>query len=145
VAAVGAAVGGLGFASPALASEGGDTKLTGSWMITRQDVGDPTKIQAVISFAAGNVFVSHDIQPAGPPFTGTWDSHGEWFAATFWSGQSGQGPNQPGPSVRVRIKNGKVHHNTISGDYTFTVFDPTGAEVPGASGTGSFTGKPISA
>jgi hypothetical protein len=143
VAAAGAAVGGLGLASPALASEDKGHGLLGSWMITRQDTGDPTKVMAVVSFAAGNVIVVHDIQPAGPPFSGTWASRGERFRATFWSGQAGMGPDSPGPSIRVRITDGHVERGAISGTYTVAVFDPTGAESPG--GTGSFTGKPITA
>ena len=87
VAAGGAAVTavtGLGLASPAMASDDDGGGLTGSWMVTRQDDGDPTQVQAVFSFAGGGVFVEHDILPAGPPFTGTWARRdGGRFRATF--------------------------------------------------------------
>jgi hypothetical protein len=143
-AAGGAAVAGLGLASPAMASDDAGGGLTGSWMITRQDDGDPTEVQAVLSFAAGGVVVEHDIGPAGPPFTGTWARRsGGRFRATFWSGFPGEGgPGSPGVTVRVRLV-GRVEHRTISGTYTVAVFDATGAQIDSA--TGSFTGRPINA
>ena len=103
-AAGGAAVTGLGLASPAMASDDGGG-LAGSWKVTRQDDGDPTEVQAVFSFAGGGVFVEHDILPAGPPFTGTWArGGGGQFRATFWSGFPGEGgPGSPGVAVRVRL------------------------------------------
>jgi hypothetical protein len=146
VAAVGAAVGGLGFASPALANDnGGGNRVVGSWKITRQDKGSTTKMQSVLSFAAGNVIVVLDIQPLGPVFTGSWESEGKRFRATFWAGAPGPDPDSAGPTIRVRIRDGEVENGTISGDYVFTVFDPTGAEIPAAGGSGSFTGKRITA
>ncbi|HEY2043445.1 MAG TPA: twin-arginine translocation signal domain-containing protein [Jatrophihabitans sp.] len=142
--AAGVAVAGLGFASPADASDGQGSGLSGSWLIVRQDDGTPAKIKAVFSFAGGSVLIEHDINPAGPPFTGTWAaSEGNRFRATMWSGTTGQGPNQPGPTVRVKLR-GQKSHNTISGKYTFTAFDPTSNAVV-QSGTGTFTGSPISA
>ena len=146
VAAGGAAVTavtGLGLASPAMASDNGDGGLTGSWMIIRQDDGDPTRVQAVLSFAGGGVVVEHDIMPAGPPFTGTWARRdGGRFHATFWSGFPGEGPGSPGVSVRVQLV-GRVAHRTISGTYTVTVFDSTGAPIQ--SNTGKLSGQPINA
>jgi hypothetical protein len=145
VAAGGAAVTavtGLGLATPALASDGGDGGLTGSWMVIRQDDGDPTRVQAVFSFAGGGVFVEHDILPAGPPFTGTWARRNGGFRATIWSGFPGDGPGSPGVAVRVRLV-GRVEHRTISGTYTVTTVDSTGAPID--SNTGRFSGHPISA
>jgi hypothetical protein len=147
VAAGGAAVtavSGLGLASPAIASDDGGGGLTGSWMVTRQDDGDPTRVRAVFSFAGGGVFVEHDILPAGPPFTGTWARRdGGRFRATIWSGFPGEGgPGSPGVAVRVRLV-GRLEHRTISGTYTATVFDSTGT--PLESNTGKFSGQPISA
>jgi hypothetical protein len=105
--------------------------------------GDPTRIKAVFSFAGGGVFVEHDILPAGPPFTGTWArGDGGRFRATIWSGFPGEGPGSPGVAVRVRLV-GRLEHRTISGTYTATVFDSTGAPVE--SNTGKFSGQPISA
>jgi hypothetical protein len=139
-AAGGAAIGALGFATPAAATgqgnqgEGGGS-LSASWLIIRQDDGTPTTVTGVLSFASGNVMVEHDINPAGPPFTGTWAFLGNGrFRATFWSGQSGQGPNQPGPTLQVRLT-GQVKRGNLTGSYTFTAFDPTtGAEIQ--TGTG---------
>ena len=91
VAAGGVALTGLS-ASPAAADEDKGHGLSGSWLVTRQDdpPGDPTVVKAVFSFADGDVLVEHDINPAGPPFTGTWASrrHDE-FTATIWSGFAG--------------------------------------------------------
>ena len=141
----GAALTGLG-ASPVMASDnGGD--LSGSWLVTRMDdpPGDPTPVKAVLSFAAGDVFVSHDINPAGPPFTGTWKrdrDHG--FRATMWTGQAGGGPGAgPGPTIRVQLR-GSTRHDSISGTYEFTVFDAVTDAVLD-SGTGAFSGTPIDA
>jgi len=144
VAAGGVAVAGLGLASPAMASENDNGGLAGSWLITRQDDGDPAKTQAVLSFAGGGVVVEHDIQPAGPPFTGTWARRDDdRFRATFWSGFPGQGgPGSPGDTVRVRLM-GRVEDGRLSGTYTVAVFDPTGAQV--FAGTGSFSGRRINA
>lgn len=145
VAAIGATVGGLGVSSPALASEGDRNSLAGSWLAKRQDNGTSTPVMTILSFALGNVIVVHDIQPAGPPFTGTWASNGSHFRATFWTGQAGEQPGQPGPSIRVRVTSGRVTHGTISGSYVFDVFLPDGTKAPGQSGSGSFTGTRITA
>jgi hypothetical protein len=72
VAGGGAAVGAFAFAAPASAKGTGGDKLSGSWLIIRQDDGTPDTITAVVSFAGGDVMIEHDINPAGPPFTGTW-------------------------------------------------------------------------
>lgn len=88
IAAGGVAIAGLA-TTPALADD--DNGLLGSWMSVRQDDGSPDKVRLVLSFAGGGVFVSHDISPAGPPFTGTWARHGKSFRATFWTGFPGEG------------------------------------------------------
>ena len=72
VAAGGAAVGAFAFAAPASANDTGSGKLAGSWLIIRQDDGSPDRVTAVLSFAGGDVMIEHDINPAGPPSTGTW-------------------------------------------------------------------------
>lgn len=144
VAVTGAAAmaGGVAMAAPAAASEHAD--LSGSWMIMRLDAGTTQWVQGVVSFAAGDVLITHDINPAGPPFTGTWERlRGGHFRGTMWTGTSGQGPNTPGPTIRVRLM-GEVEMDHISGTYTFTVLDPmTGAVLQ--SGTGKFHGRPITA
>jgi hypothetical protein len=135
VAAGGAAVGAVAFATPASAHEDRGESLSGSWLIVRQDDGTPAKTTGVLSFAGGNVLVEHDINPAGPPFTGTWQRQDDHrFRATFWTGQAGNGPGQAGPTVRVRLR-GQIRHGNLTATYIFTVFDPsTGATVQ--SGTG---------
>lgn len=144
VAAGGVALTGLG-AAPAVADEDKGHGLSGSWLVTRQDdpPGDPTMVKAVFSFADGDVFVEHDINPAGPPFTGTWaERRHDEFTATIWSGFAG-GPGGAGPTIRVRLR-GSANRDTLSGTYDFAVFDPaTDAEVD--SGTGTFSGSRIDA
>ena len=136
-AAGGALVAGLGLASPTVASaDSRGRRLTGSWLFTRQEDGDPNNVLAVASFAAGHVLVHHDINPAGPPFTGTWRQRGPSWRATFWSGFPGEGgPGSPGASVRIRVR-GRHENDTIFGTYDFALFDINGAEI--VSGTGTF-------
>jgi hypothetical protein len=142
VAVGGAAITSVGLGSPALAT--GKNGVAGSWMIVHRDDVDPTPVTAVISFADGGVFISHDISPAGPPFTGSWERRGgHRFRATFWSGFPGdEGPGSSGPTIRIRAT-GRVARDRISGTFTFTVFAPTGEELASADGT--FTGTRIEA
>lgn len=137
VTGLGVAASGAAEASTAgTSTHTGGRELDGSWLITRQDAGDPTKVRAVVSFADGAVLISHDIAPAGPPFTGTWAQHGDQFRATMWSGMPGQGgPGSPGQTLRVRVR-GTRTGGTLSGSYDVTVFDPAGTVV--GSGTGTF-------
>lgn len=146
VAAGGVALTGV-VAGPAAADDDDDDDLTGSWLVTRHDdpPGDPTAVQAVFSFAGGGVAVEHDINPAGPPFTGTWAARRDSreFVATIWSGFVGGPGGAAGPTIRVRIR-GSRDDDLIRGTYEFAVFDPaTAAEVE--SGTGSFSGSRIDA
>lgn len=140
------AIGGVAGASSASANGNSDSGPSGSWVISRKDdpPGDPTTVATVISFAAGNVLLSHDIAPAGPPGTGTWARRGDGgFKGTFWFGQPGEGgPGSPGFTIRVRIR-GNVHKNKISGTYQFTVFNASGGV--DTSGTGAFSGHRIEA
>jgi hypothetical protein len=145
VAAGGAIGASLGLSSPALADndKGEREDFLGSWMVIRQDDGDPAETTLVFSFAAGNVVVTHDIDPAGPPFTGTWTADGaKRFHATFWAGFPGdQGPGSPGATVRVQAT-GRLQRGTLSGTYTATVFS-VGQEVDRV--TGVFSGSRIDA
>jgi hypothetical protein len=138
IAAGGAAIGAVGFAGPASASSHDHhhhhESLSGSWLIVRQDDGTTTPVTAVLSFAAGNVVIEHDINPAGPPFTGTWEGEEHRrFDATFWTGTAGGGPNQPGQTIRVHL-HGRVKDDNLTARYRFTVFDASGQQV--ATGTG---------
>jgi hypothetical protein len=122
-----------------------DNGLLGSWLCVRQDDGSTDKVRLVLSFASGGVIVSHDISPAGPPFTGTWSQRGKWFRATFWTGTAGeQGPESVGPTIRVQLK-GARSHGTISATYRFTVFAPGSDTQVVDSGTGKLTGRRINA
>lgn len=132
VAAGGVVATGVGLAGPAAASDG--HRLTGSWLAYRRDDGDEMSVQLVISFAGSDVILTQDIQPAGPTFTGTVSRHGSSFQATIWSGFPGEDPEEPGVTVRVTLEGG-VHDGTLSGTYTVTVFDSTGAEVDSVTGT----------
>jgi len=142
IAAGGVAIAGLATATPAMA--GNDNGLFGSWMCVRQDDGTTDKVRLVLSFAAGDVVIEHDISPAGPPFTGSWERRGDHrFRATFWSGFPGdEGPGSSGPTIRIRLT-GRVARDNISGTFTFTVFAPTGEQLESADGT--FTGTRIDA
>ena len=143
--ATGAAAVGVALPSSASASDGHHHgRLAGSWLVVHQDDpgGDPTKVQGVVSFAGGGVLISHDINPAGPPQTGTWEPRkGNRFKGTMWGGQPGDGPGSPGVTVRIRLW-GAHHRDSIWGTYAFTVFGPGGVV---ASGTGKFKGSPIDA
>ncbi|GAA3136389.1 hypothetical protein JOF29_001228 [Kribbella aluminosa] len=144
IAAGGVAVAGLATATPALADGGESNGLAGSWMCARQDTGSPAKIRLVLSFAGGGVFLSHDISPAGPPFTGTWSSEGKSFRVTMWTGQAGaQGPNSPGPTIRVRVW-GSVSHGKLTAKYQVTVFAPMSETQVLNTGTGTVSGRRIS-
>ncbi|HEY3557318.1 MAG TPA: hypothetical protein VGL05_07640 [Kribbella sp.] len=145
IAAGGVAAAGLATATPALADSGDGHGLLGSWMCVRQDDGTPDKVRLVLSFAAGGVIVSHDISPAGPPFTGTWSSQGKSFRLTMWTGQPGeQGPDSVGPTIRVRAW-GSVSHGKLTATYRFTVFAPMSETQVLQSGTGRVSGRRISA
>ena len=146
MAAGAVAAGSVAMASPASADgEGGGSGLSGSYMVHRQSDTNPgDKSTAVVSFAAGNVMVIHDINPAGPPFTGTWahqEKHG--FRATVWTGFGGQGPNQPGPTARVKVR-GHVHGGTLTATYQLTVFNPADNSVI-QTDHGTVSGTPITA
>jgi len=143
IAAGGVAIAGLATATPAVADN--DNGLLGSWLCVRQDDGTPDKIRLVLSFASGDVIVSHDISPAGPPFTGTWSRRGKSFRATFWTGLPGErGPDSVGPTIRVQLR-GALSHGSISATYRFTVFAPGSITQVVDSGTGRLTGRRISA
>jgi len=103
VTAGGVALSGVALASPASAGEShSEGHLSGSWRTNvHNDDGDESV--SILSFAAGQVCVVHDISPAGPPFTGTWRSgrHGS-FRATVLTGFAGDGPNAPGPVIELK-------------------------------------------
>jgi hypothetical protein len=146
VAGGAAAVTGLGAAMPASAhgeGHGRGRRLLGSWLVdVRND--DGSTLVSVGSFAAGGVAVVHDINPAGPPFTGSWEmtDHDSW-KATVWSGFPGEGgPGSAGGTIRLRLR-GTVEKHRIQGSFVFTVFDPEGTQLE--RGSGSFRGREIQA
>jgi len=146
MAAGAVAAGSVVMASPASADgEGGGAGLNGSYLVHRQSDTDPgDKAAAVLSFAGGNVMVIHDINPGGPPFTGTWAQREKnGFRATVWTGFAGQGPNQPGPTARVTVR-GHVQGGSLTATYQLTVFNPTDNSVI-QSDHGTVSGTPITA
>ena len=152
--AAGAIVAGtVALSSPTLADDGNhdnenNGNINGSWMVNRQSDNDPTDhSMAVLSFAAGNVMIVHDINPAGPPFTGTWArQNGHGFRATVWTGQAGGGPGgPPGPPPVLRVQlEGDVRKGMLSGTYHVTVLDATTNDTL-FEDTGTFSGQRISA
>jgi hypothetical protein len=124
-------------------SDGWDTRgLAGSWLVDVKN-DDGSTLVSVGSFAEGGVAIVHDISPAGPPFTGTWELRDDdRWRATVWSGFPGDGPNSPGGTVRLRLR-GEFGEDWISGSFTFTAYDSKGAEVD--EGSGTFSGRPIDA
>jgi len=146
----------VALSSPALADDGDNDdddhgnqnngNITGSWMVNRQSDTDQTDhSMSVLSFAAGNVMIVHDINPAGPPFTGTWARQNrQGFSATVWTGQSGGGPEAPpGPVLKVQLQ-GNVSKGMLSGTYHLAVLDATTNQVL-FEDTGTFSGQRIAA
>jgi len=157
IAAGAIAAGTVAMASPALADDGengnnhdnqNNGNINGSWMVNRKSDNDPTDhAMSVLSFAAGNVMIIHDINPAGPPFTGTWARQGNHgFRATVWTGQSGGGPGgPPGPPPVLRVQlQGNIQNGMLSGTYHLTVFDGGSNNVL-FEDTGTFSGQRIAA
>ncbi|MGW1344012.1 hypothetical protein ACWCOV_23410 [Kribbella sp. NPDC002412] len=143
-AAGGAVVVGVGaLATQPAAASGGSKRLAGSWLVNVA-AGGPQggRLVSVGSFAEGGVAITHDISPAGPPFTGSWAQNGSKWRATLWSGFPGDsGPGSTGPTARLRLR-GEVKGNRIRGTFTFTLFAP--GEDP-STDTGSFEGRRIEA
>lgn len=141
IAAGGVALSGVALTSPAAAGEHhGHRGVSGSWQVdVHNDDGDESI--SIVSFAAGDVCIVHDISPAGPPFTGTWRQgrHGS-FRATVLTGTPG-GPDGPGPVIELKLR-GAVHHDQVRGSFTFRV---TAAGVEVDSGSGTFDGRRIEA
>lgn len=140
------AVGTIGVASPAVAHDDGGGSLTGSWLVKRVSDSDPEDIAtAVFSLAGGNVIIVHDINPAGPPFTGTWAQKGNRrFRGTFYTGFGGQGPEgppEPPPILKVQVE-GQVQRGTMSGTYELAVLDAVTNETL-ETDTGTFSGPRI--
>lgn len=143
-AAGGAAVAGMSvMATQPAAAGSGSKRLEGSWLV-EVPAGGPTggPLLSVGSFADGGVAITHDIRPAGPPFTGSWAQTGSRWRATLWSGFPGEGgPGSAGPTARLRLR-GEVKGDRIRGTFTFTLFAP--GEDP-ATETGTFSGRRIEA
>jgi hypothetical protein len=138
----GVALSGVAMASPASAGEShGDGHLSGSWRVNVHN-DDGAESVSILSFAAGQVCIVHDISPAGPPFTGTWRFRGGSFRATVLTGSAGNGPDSPGPVIELKLI-GHVRHGQLSGSFTFRVTDPAGNEVD--TGSGTFDGERIEA
>ena len=144
VAAGGVALSGVALASPASAGESHENRdVSGSWRVNvHNDNGDESV--SILSFAAGDVCIVHDISPAGPPFTGTWrPGRNGSFRATVLTGTPGEGgPGSTGVVIELKLR-GRARHHEIRGSFTFSVTDASGNEVD--SGTGTFDGQPVEA
>jgi hypothetical protein len=143
MAAGGAALGGVALGSPAVAGERHhDRDVSGSWRVNvHNDNGEESV--SVLSFAAGDVCIVHDISPAGPPFTGTWrEGRHDSFRATVLTGTPGDGPGSPGSIIELKLR-GAVRHHRVRGSFTFRETDPTGEEL--GTGSGTFDGKRVEA
>ncbi|MEY2400048.1 MAG: hypothetical protein QOJ08_159 [Ilumatobacteraceae bacterium] len=145
---VGVAAGGVALSTASLSStahadddhddEDGDRrgKLNGSWMVTAVADGDPGEVIVVASFASGGVAITHEIKPAGPPYTGTWGRQGKnGFQSTSWSGF----PDSS--TVKLHTDGSLLRDGTIEGTFTLSFFDPNGD--PAGSVSGTFTGVRI--
>ncbi len=143
IAAGGVALSGAAVASPAAAHEQQrGREPSGSYRVDVHN-DDGSRTNSIVSFAAGDVCVVHDISPAGPPFTGTWRSgrHGA-FRATVLTGTAGEGPGSPGQVIELKLL-GRVAHHEIRGTFTFRVTDPSGTQV--GTGSGTFAGRRVEA
>ena len=132
-------------ATAALAEDDGHSRrgLEGAWLITHMESGpEPSPAQAVVTLATGGALVARDINPPGTAQLGAWrKTGGHNFAATFWDTAS-EGPDGPNLAVKI-IVNGTWNGDQISGTFAFTIFDDTGAPVPGATVDGTFSGTRI--
>jgi hypothetical protein len=145
---VGAAAGGVALATAAMpssahADDGRDEedgerrrKLYGSWMVTAVAEGQPGSEMVVASFASGGVAITHEIQPAGPPYTGTWGKKGKnGFQSTSWTGF----PNNS--TQKLHTDGSLLADDTIEGTFTLSFFDPNND--PAGTVSGTFTGVRI--
>ena len=122
-----------------------DSGLLGAWLVTHtDDPPDSNTGHAVVGFSVGGVFSEVEIAPVQAPGLGAWDSRGDRFQATFWTGGSDDsGPTPQEFTVRVKLR-GKRHHDHIEARYRGTVFDAhTGKEL--SRFTGKATGDRIEA
>ena len=144
VAAGGALVGGAGVASASADDSGHGHGLLGAWWVTHTDdpPGDPTPGITVVTFAAGGALAAGDIRPAGGTGVGAWGATGSRFRASYWASVPLGPPDTPGGSINIRVK-GRLHQDSVSGTYAFTVYDPDGAQLQ--AGTGTFTGSRLTA
>jgi hypothetical protein len=145
---MGATAGALGIGAAALSPitvlAADSSSLVGTWDVLITDEtgpGAPTTIEGATTFAPGGGVVTMD---SAQPSTGI----GSWakknrraFTARFM--QFGFGP--PGPSkVIVSVKGTVSEHDSISGTFTFKVYDLLGNQFP-VDGKGKFTGTRFNA
>lgn len=67
LAAGGVLATGAGYSALESSDSGRGNRVDGSWLVDVTDDTDDAVTVAVISFAAGNVFIAKDISPPGPP------------------------------------------------------------------------------
>jgi hypothetical protein len=128
VVAGGVAAAGLGLATPAMAQD--DDALVGSWLVVADGDADPGRTQSVASFSAGGVLISYAINPAGPPFVGTWTREGDLgFRGELWAGYPTGDPTAKNPTARIRAE-GRLEGRSIVGSFVIADFDAEGLRQP---------------
>jgi hypothetical protein len=143
---IGASAGALGIGAAALSpmtALAAERSLVGTWDVWITDTSgpEPTTFEGATTFAPGGGVVTMD---SNGPSTGigSWAKKGGGaFAGRFMQfGFSPQGTSK----VLVSIKGNLSEHDTISGTFTFKVYDLKG-QLLFDGGKGSFTGTRFSA
>lgn len=145
---MGATAGALGIGaaalSPMTAMAADSSSLVGTWDVWITDQtgpGEPTTFEGATTFAPGGGVVTMD---SNGPSTGigSWaKKSGRSFTGRFMQfGFSPQGTSK----VLVSIKGTLSEHDSISGTFTFKVYDLQGNQFP-VEGKGIFTGTRFSA
>jgi hypothetical protein len=145
---IGATAGALGIGAAALSPitvlAADSSSLVGTWDVLITDEtgpGEPTTVEGATTFAPGGGVVTMDSSQASTGI-GSWaKKSGRAFSARFM--QFGFGP--PGPSkVIVSVKGTLSEQDSISGTFTFKVYDLQGNQFP-VDGKGKFAGTRFSA
>jgi hypothetical protein len=139
-------VGALAALAPAkvFADTGEAEGLLGTWNAPHHHETGPfagVTTDGNIAFAAGGALIAHDTDQQATG-SGNWVKHGEkGFKFTFHTFVFQ--PNLPvGTKVKVRAQ-GTLNENSISGRFSFQIYDPSGHPIPPLHGTGSFGGARI--
>jgi hypothetical protein len=120
----------------------GSSSPVGAWKLTIVDKSgpSPTTTPGVAVFNPGGGLETTDTQGPGVSL-GRWVGQGEGqFRGTFDAFVFDPSSHAFQGTVEVRIK-GRVQGDSLTGDFAFDFFDPTGTKPPGApTGHGTFSG-----